>query len=186
MKLVHKVNIENKIRDVKSSLIAEVIASRNSQIQCGYNFEVFTMYREYLYNIFIDYSKEFLSKFTLTDIDHKVWCYYSDKSSQMGDVWHNHMNTATINGVLYLETVKGCGLQYSTVYDCKKIGNIMHKDFNKKGLKYLEVKNCDLVIFPNFLNHRPIFSKKHRRISLNLELNCLENPLDIFASVAQW
>ena len=81
MKLVHKVNIENKIRDVKSSLIAEVIASRNSQIQCGYNFEVFTMYREYLYNIFIDYSKEFLSKFTLTDIDHKVWCYYSDTVS---------------------------------------------------------------------------------------------------------
>lgn len=186
MKLVHKVNIENQIRDIKPSLIAEVIESRNSHIQYGYNFEVFTIYREYLYKIFIDYSKKFLSNFTLSDINHKVWCYYADKSYQMGDVWHNHMDTSTINAVIYLETIKGCGFEYSTVYDCEKVRNLTSEEFKPKGLKYIEPKNFDMIIFPNFLNHRPVFSKKQRRISLNLELNCLESSLDIFASVAQW
>lgn len=184
MKLIHRVNIRNEIVDIKDSLIAEILESRKFQ-SYGYNFQVSTVYQEYLYNIFIDHSKKFLNSFTLSNADHRVWCYYADNSFQQGDVWHNHMNTSTINGVLYLETVKGCGLQYSTVYDCEKIGNVSHKDFNTKGLKYLEPKNYDLIIFPNFLNHRPIFSKKHRRISLNLELSCLENSLDIFAPVAQ-
>ena len=178
MKLFYHQNVTKKILPIKNLLLEEILQSRVSQR--GYNFEVNTVYTEYLYNILLKFSREVLNPFTLTESTLKVWCYYADKQFQMGDVWHNHMNTSTINAVLYLETVKGCGLQYSTEYDGVKIGNIQDKNFNSRSIKYFEPKNYDLVLFPNFLNHRPIFSKNKRRISLNLELSCLESSYSIF------
>ena len=78
--------------------------------------------------------------------------------------WHNHINTSTINGVLYLETIPKHGIKFK--YDNK--------------ITYKEVKPYDLLIFPNFLDHVPIISKLKRRISLNFELNCVEKSEEIF------
>ena len=45
---------------------------------------------------------------------------------------------------------------------------------------YYEPNDFDLLIFPNYLKHKPVASKLETRISLNLELECLENVNSIF------
>ena len=70
-----------------------------------------------------------------------------------------------INSVLYLETVEGKGIEFE----------------NNGEHLYIEPKDYDLLIFPDFLNHLPRISEDKRRISFNMELRCNENSQDIFA-----
>ena len=87
----------------------------------------------------------------MADENFKLWCYFTDKKYSNGNgVWHNHITTSTINCVIYLKTIKKCGIEF--------------EDF------YVEANDYDMLIFPGHMNHRPIINSGKERISLNLEL----------------
>lgn len=159
--MIYKINIKSQIIKLVDDIIIDALKTRHEQ---NYNFEIFTKHKEKLYNIFISESKKVLDKFTLKDNNFKLWCYYTDQSYHKGDTWHNHIKTSTINGVLYLKTVKDTGIEFK----------------NKGDQFYIEPEDFDLLIFPDYLNHRPLNSKTETRISLNMELRCNETSSDIF------
>ena len=117
-----------------------------------------------LYKLFIDYSKKLLNKFSIKNSNFKVFCYFTGLNNYDPNEWHYHQNTATINSVLYIKTIKDCGINFKNNNECW----------------YVEPKDFDFLIFPAFLNHLPITSKNQQRISLNLELKCNESDKEIF------
>ena len=90
------------------------------------------------------------------DKPYSLYSYYTDKYYPGGYVWHNHKRTCNLCGVLYLKTVKGCGIE------------LRHNN----DIVYFEPKNYDLLIFPGFLDHRPLMSLTKKRISLQFEIMC--------------
>ena len=161
--MIHKVNIKKFItKELVDDILIDALKTRHKQF---YNFEVFTKHKEKLYNIFIKESRYILNKFTLKDEDFKLWCYYTDHTFHKGDTWHNHIDTSTINGVFYLKTVKNKGIEFE----------------NNGDRAYFEPIDYDLLIFPSYLNHRPLNSKFETRISLNMELRCNESVYEVFS-----
>jgi hypothetical protein len=85
-------------------------------------------------------------------------------------VWHNHLMTATINAVFYLQVPKSSGGQLDFKYQDKYIGFFP--------------KENDLLIFPNFLNHAPKKSESEDyRVSINQEIRCVESSEYIFSNI---
>ena len=158
--MIHIVNIKSKIT---KELVDEIVA--HPRHNSDFNFEVFTKHKDKLYDIFIKESRKILNKFTLKDTNFRLWCLHTDQTFYEGDVWHNHIKSSTINCVLYLKTVKNKGIEFE----------------NNGDKTYVEPIDFDLVIFPNFLNHRPLLSKDKTRISLNMEIRCNENVNEIFS-----
>ena len=176
--LIHSMNVEKEVSHLTESIINDALKTRYQQ---AYNFEVITNHKDYLYNLLIEKSKNVLNNFTIADKNFRVWCYFTDDTYYKGDTWHNHISTSTINGVLYLQTVRGCGIEICTDYNVNDKFNIADKDYNRRNIKYMRPNNFDLLIFPNFLDHRPIPSKsKNKRITLNMELRCKEPSYTIF------
>jgi len=110
---------------------------------------------------------------------------FNDKSYLKGDTWHNHLKSCTINGVLYIKTIKGCGLKYCENIDEEIIENLNPEEYeNGKNIQYIEPEDYDLLIFPDFISHRPVFPESKvgndYRLSLNFELRCFEKSIDIF------
>ena len=159
--LIYCVNLKNEVSHLKESIIEDAMKTRHLQ---SYSFEILTDHKDYLYNILIERSRYLLNDFTIKDKNFRLWGFITDDTYYEGDTWHNHLDTSTINAVLYLQTVKGKGIEYEY----------------KGDKKYYEPKDYDLLIFPNFLNHRPLTSNFERRISLNLELKCFESSESIF------
>ena len=163
---VYKINVKKSVEKIVPSLIKECIKDRHTlNKEFGNNYLLNTIHTDYLYNLFLKNSKKFLNKFTLKDNNFKCWCYFSD-SSFLNANWHNHINTSTINGVLYIKMPKK---QKGIDFKIKnKIYNFVPKEF-------------DLLIFPDYLDHFPYPSTTEEpRISVNLELRCLEKSKDIF------
>ena len=161
---VYKFNLKKDLIKLKEEIIKECLISEpKNKINC--NYELNTKYKNKLYNLFLNKCRKILNKFTLSDNNFKCWCYLSNKFFKK-TMWHNHLNTCTINGVIYLKLCKnekGIDFKYN-----KKIINIIPKEL-------------DLLIFPNYLNHLPYPSKtKDTRISINLELRCKEPVEKIF------
>jgi len=162
---VYKLSLKKELKNKKDEIIKDILKTKHKEDGTpNYNFEVFTKYNDYLYNLFIKKSKKLLNNFTIKDSNLKVWCYFTGSGNHVEDIWHNHTRTSNINSVIYLETVKDHGIKF-------EIG---------KESWYVEPKNFDLLIFPGFLNHKPITSSTQKRISLNLELKCNEEDKAIF------
>ena len=183
VELINKVNLTGQIEPIRDELIDDIILSRSNRREGSYNFEVNTKHNKYLYDLFIERSKRLLNKFTLKDTDFKLWCYYTDKDSPQWSRWHNHYYTTTINGVLYLEAVKGYGLEVCTDYNETYLRDLPVELYINREKKYIELNNYDLLIFPDFLEHRPLVpprDKHQRRITLNFEVRCNESSKEIF------
>jgi hypothetical protein len=166
-KPVYKFNLKKELKNKKEEIVKAILTSKHqagNYKATGYNFEIFTKYNDYLYDLFIKKSRKLLNNFTIKDNNLKVWCYLTGPGDYAGKIWHNHTRTSNINSVIYLETVKDHGIKF-------KIG---------PESWYVEPKDFDLLIFPGFLNHLPVTSSSQKRISLNLELKCNEQDKDIF------
>tara|TARA_Y100000114_G_scaffold127482_1_gene124159 strand:+ start:1305 stop:1832 length:528 start_codon:yes stop_codon:yes gene_type:complete len=165
---IKKLNVEEYLKPIIDDLIIDVLQYKDIHLVTktqNYSFKVFSKYSNILYDMFINKCKEHLNDFTLRDKNFELWCYYTNKDYAKGNKWHNHIRTSTINSVLYLETVKGKGIEFE----------------NNGEYLYIEPKDYDFLIFPDFLNHLPRISEDKRRISFNMELRCNENSQDIFA-----
>jgi|TARA_R100001460_G_scaffold93332_1_gene135250 hypothetical protein len=164
--LVKKHNISEEIKDINESLLKECLEQRESfsseLMQSGNNFQVNSKHTNFLYNLFYQISNNNLNKFHLTDLNFSLWCYITDKKFNRTN-WHNHFNTTTINCVLYLKT-QGKGIFFK----------------NKDEELYILPNDGDMLIFPSFLEHLPEASTTEPRITLNLELRCVESAEEIF------
>ena len=164
---VYKLNLKKELENKKEEIMKDILKSKQqagNYRATGYNFEVFTKYNDYLYDLFIKKSRKLLNNFTIKGNDLKVWCYFTGLGNHAKDIWHNHTRTSNINSVIYLKTIKNYGIEFE-----------MHKE-----AWYVEPRNFDMLIFPGFLNHLPTTSNSQERVSLNLELKCNEKEKDIF------
>jgi len=164
-KIIYHFNLKKELKKIYKDLLEECKNSRPSKmINDDYNYLLHTKYNEKLYEIFINKCKENLT-FSLKDNNFKCWCYYSDNNF-FKTIWHNHVYSSTINGVLYLKVPKnnkGIDFKHNNIF------------FNFKP------KIFDLLIFPNYLDHYPHPSKNEdARIALNFELRCNEKSNKIF------
>ena len=91
------------------------------------------------------------------------WCYRSNKDWNR-PVWHKHLYTSTINGVYY--------------YQVDRDGIF----FERNGKEFYYVpKQGELLIFPNYLNHRPdINTSQTLRYSINMEIKTEESASTLF------
>ena len=87
-----------------------------------------------------------------------VWAYVSNKD-YYDSVIHNHINTATINGVYYLNVPNAKG------------GELEFYDEHENKLTSVKPKTNDLLIFDGKLNHKPLpCDSTEYRIALNIEI----------------
>jgi|TARA_R100001086_G_scaffold243849_1_gene172965 hypothetical protein len=149
-------NLKKEVKDIRSQLIDDCIISTKNKIHNHYNYEVFTKHHKALYSLFIKSCKKYFKNLKIHNTPTRLWSYCTDKDYTEGEVWHNHIKSCTLCGVLYLKTVKNCGI------------DLRH---NNK-ITYVEPKNYDLLIFPGFLDHKPRISKTKKRISLQFEIFC--------------
>ena len=162
---VHHLNLKKELKNKKDEIVKDILVDEKNKKKSGYNFQGFTKYNNYLYDLFIRNNIKLLNPFTIRDPQLKVWCYFTGLGNHIEeDIWHNHTRTSNINSVIYLQTLKDHGIKFE----------------NGNESWYVEPENFDLLIFPGFLNHRPVTSQTQQRISLNLELKCNETDKDIF------
>ena len=154
MKPYYKDNLKKEIKGIRKELIKDCLNSTKNRIPGAFNHSVETKHHDKLYSLFIDSCKKHVKNMQVRDTPTKLWTYYTDKDYRGGYVWHNHINTCSLCGVLYLKTVKGCGIELRT----------------ENKITYVEPKDYDLLIFPGSLDHRPLMSLTKTRISLQFEI----------------
>jgi hypothetical protein len=132
----------------------------------GYNFEIKNDHKSFfnkLHKKFYDLCRKNFIFTPTKKSSNKCWAYVSDKNN-FKEVWHNHLNTSTINAVYYLNIPKNDNVTIDF-------------ELNGKFFTY-KINNYDLIIFPNYLNHKPNRCYKDGyRISINMEIICNE-PAD--------
>lgn len=162
-------NIKNNIENFYLDLLIECIEQRPiPELQDGNNYIFKSKYTNELYDTFISLCKKNLNSFTINSLKFGTWCCLSDKNNNIHQ-WHNHIKTGTIIGVLYLKIPD---LEKNGI-DFKLPNNDIYETYNPNPF--------DLLIFPNYLDHRPHGSKTNKkRISINIELQCKESAENIF------
>lgn len=135
----------------------------------GHNYPIieddFNFYKS-LYKNFYDFCNLNFN-FTTCKYNKKVcWCYIDNINNSVSK-FHNHIKSSSINAVYYLnvpDEESGC-IEFL---------------IDDKLLVY-QPKNFDLLIFPNYMIHRPTQNKKEEwRISINMEILAEENVDKIF------
>jgi hypothetical protein len=139
------------------------IKKSNKSINAGYNTPFIGCEIECrkIYDKFLDVLKT--NFFIEQDKEKSVsqpWLYLSTKYD-FAEVWHNHVRTSSFHCVYYANVpeAKGGELEY-------EINGIFYS---------YKPKNYDLVIMPNYLNHRPrVCESSEPRISINMEMFSLQ------------
>jgi hypothetical protein len=117
-----------------------------------------------LYDDFLKKTKQILNFSISKENKKQYWAFISDFKFHPA-YWHNHIRTSTINSVYYLKVNKDeLGIRFRhNEQEC-----------------HIVPKNDELLIFPCWLEHFPIPSKTFKRITINMELLCLESVEKIF------
>ena len=155
-KIYHVDNLKNKIKNIRKELIKDCSESTRNRVPGAFNYVVETKHHKKLYYWFIKSCLKYYKNLKVIDKPYSLYSYYTDKYYPGAYIWHNHKRTCNLCGVLYLKTVKGCGIE------------LRHNN----DIVYFEPKNYDLLIFPGFLDHRPLMSLTKTRISLQFEIMC--------------
>jgi len=170
--------ISHTIDDYRGTIFIEASYNKND-ITKVIDFELFLEDLEEYCELFddmdwVDYEDDYSSTVTIQkniDIleeEFNVWCSVSDKNYTLTN-WHNHQDTANINGVIYLKL-------------CSDEKGIDFK-INDKVVNYIPCEN-ELIIFPSYLWHHPNVSiTDEKRISLNLELLTKQSTKDLFNEI---
>jgi hypothetical protein len=117
-----------------------------------------------LYQQFLDKVEDILGPLNIAPENSRTcWLYISNKNLYKGGI-HHHENTSTVNGVYYFSVP-------DTSDD--RDAAIAFYDPTGKEIFYHKPKECELLIFPNYLLHQPLptMSDKHR-FSINMEIKC--------------
>lgn len=138
----------------------------------GYNYPLLDDCDNFFFKLYNRYYNLCKKKFKFTkDLKNSstCWAYVSDKN-YFNEVWHDHVKTSTINSVYYLNIPNN---DNATI------------DFRLNYKQYTyKINNYDLIIFPNYLQHKPHRCYKNDyRISINMEIMCNEPADQIFNSI---
>jgi hypothetical protein len=116
-----------------------------------------------LYQNFLKKCEELFGPLVVHDNNsRKCWLYPTNKDHYLGGI-HNHTTTCMINGVYYFSVPE------STYYD----GTISFYDGSNTNIWKYKPRECDLIIFPGFLNHEPNRIKTQEyRLAINMEIKC--------------
>lgn len=166
VKNFHKLNFLSK-----RSLVYKISNNEKKYftLEKGHNFPLYDDLDDFtqkIYKKFIKICKNIFGDISI--IQRKQTCFsYHTNYEKNFPIWHNHLNTCTINGVYYINVNPKMG------------GEISFRDGDKKLI--YEPSNYELLIFPNYLYHvvYPI-RQNYDRYSLNLEINTSENSYDLF------
>lgn len=128
-----------------------------------------TKFPTVLYNKFLRFSRKHF-KYTLRP-DNKALCWsYLSTKDKFVEYWHNHLYTSTINAVYYFNIPENDNVTI---------------DFKEKDIEYTyRVNQYDLLIFPNYLMHKPnrCYNPGYR-ISINMEILCHESSRKLFEDI---
>lgn len=118
-----------------------------------------------LYNNFVKECTGIFGNINFTQDNSKnCWAYVSNKFFYSSFI-HDHVETSVINGVYYLHVP-----EFSE--DTKK-SSISFYDSNNNEIWNYKPRTDDLLIFPNFLKHKPWPPNSEEfRIAINMEIKC--------------
>lgn len=168
--------VEDTLRYTLMSVILEN-KKRNHLGMSGGSFfidEDYQKFFENLYNKFLKFSSDLFGDFKILESQKpKCWSYASNKSDSGPGEIHNHIETSTINSVYYLNVPESANIH------CGSISFFLNGDtFTYRP------KNGDLLVFPNYLDHKINFlNDVEYRISINMEITCEESSEDLFFKV---
>jgi hypothetical protein len=156
---------------VNSEIEKNYLKNYNSE-SGGYSFLISdykSKFFDNLYSKFLNTSFEIFGGFTLSPRNKSVcWSYKSNKKDY-ASVWHNHVETSTINGVYYHQIKKGDSISFL--------------DENNKNVKYYPSMG-EMLIFPNTLIHKPNIPVSgffnSNRYSINVEIITKESSQELF------
>jgi len=121
-------------------------------------------YLKKLYNNYLLFCFKFFGNFNLSERNNTTCWAYCSNEKDFNSCWHNHERSSTINAVYYINIPKNSG---GPLYF-----KIPKDDDNFEMFSYFP-KNYDLVIFPDYLEHRPMPSSSlEYRTSINMEIIC--------------
>lgn len=128
-------------------------------IEEDYNFFLKNLYNEYVLTCFKIFGNIKISKKSRTT----CWGYCSN-SNDYNSYWHDHIKSSTINAVYYINIPpNSSGPLFFRI----------PKNNNEYEIFSYHPKNYDLLIFPNYLEHKPIPpSSEEYRVCINMEIIC--------------
>jgi hypothetical protein len=168
----------DNLREELVSLVLEC-KKRNHHSKGGSFFvdEDLDIFFENLYNKFIDIAYDIFGEYVIIpNKNHNIWSYSSNKfnhGSIPGQI-HNHINTSTINSVYYLNIPQSVTIEKGSI-----------SFFLKGNIFTYKPNNDDILIFPNYLDHRinNYEDDEEWRVSINMEINCKESSEQLFSRI---
>jgi hypothetical protein len=140
----------------------------------GGNFKITydpTSFFKKLYSKFFESALNFFGELKIHQNNSSMcWSYSSNNVDHGMGLIHNHIDTSTINSVYYLN-----------VPDSATEENGSIQFFLDDNTFSYRPNNFDIVLFPNYLDHKINFlDDPEYRISINMEIICEENPYELF------
>lgn len=164
----HVVSDENKSNYIKVALNNRFKTNLPAQTYSYMIFEDQTKFYKHLYYKFYSTCKTYFSFTPLPSNIDSVWAYVSN-SNDYASVFHDHKNTCTINSVYYLNVPDANSGDIEFMLDGGKI------------YKY-HPNNFDLIIFPDYLMHKPNQSMSDEwRVAINMEIKAEESSEELFS-----
>jgi hypothetical protein len=130
-----------------------------------YNFPIASedAFFQRLYDEFFIECLSYFEPFTIHPTNKRQSWAYVQNDAHASPVWHDHLLTATINGVYYLAVPDPSGELW-----------FRHRDTVRK----ITPEEGQLYLFPRWLLHKPTAQTSHEyRISVNVELITNECPI---------
>jgi|TARA_B100000035_G_scaffold285451_1_gene269023 hypothetical protein len=147
----------NPLQRIKINRILEYNYKKNYNERKGFNYRIDSNDKFFvnLYDKFLESCKSIFHDFELSPTNSRsCWCYRS-KEDDYKSIFHNHARTSTINAVYYYQVELGDSITF-----------LMDNE-----QKTLHVSKNELVIFPNYLVHKPDKpAGKKCRYSINIEI----------------
>ena len=167
--MIHRIENFYKVNPIRKQLLKNAIDrdSMNHVKSLGCNFPITNKSKFFkdLYEKCLIETKKLFGEYTLdsSNID-TIWCYRSNLIDYQC-IWHNHINTSTINAVYYFQINKGDSISF-------KHNGIIERH---------ELKENELIIMPNYLIHKPNPTVGNKvRYSLNMEIKTKQSVHELF------
>ena len=173
-------NFESPDDNFRKSLVSLVIECKKKNHNSNFGSFIVDLdindFFENLYQNFFELSKNLFGKFTSYKNNYNIWSYSSNKYQHgaIPGTIHNHINTSTINSVYYLNIPESVTYEKGSITFFEE-----EREFTYKP------NNNDLLIFPNYLDHRinNYNTDENWRVSINMEIKCEESADELFSRI---
>lgn len=152
----------------RDALIKVVLENkqRNCREEIGFNFLIDRDHDNFFRNLYQQFVRSSFAVYgdikLLPTNSANVWSYTSSKGDHAPEFFHNHIHSATINGVYYLNIPMSATAESGSISF-----QLRDKVFSYRP------NNFDLILFPSYLDHKINYlDDEEYRISINMEILC--------------